>query len=638
MLKKIGRFISTVYQEIDNLKKDSFMNTIEMNRKSFQKFLIIILLFLSGVITNFYAQEFSATVDKTTIGQSDRFQVYFTFSGDNVNTVSNFRAPDFQGFRVLSGPNQSQSMQIINGKVTGSVTYSFILQAQNTGEFTIGTASIDYRGKTFTSQPIKLKVEKGSLQNPPGSGYSNEEIANNVFILAEANKTRALLGEQITVTYKLYTKLNIASPQISKLPQYQGFWAEELDLKQTINVEIGMYKGERFRVATIKQAALFPTRTGKLSVTPFELNIPVIVKKRRTTNDIFDEFFGDSFFGRNETIEYQAKSNVITIDVEPLPVSNVPSSFNGAVGNFNFKAEVDKNKVSVNESITLRLTASGTGNIKLLQIPEPVLPTGFEKYEPKVYENINKGGVISGQKIVEYLIVPRTAGDKEIPSIEFSYFNPSTRRYATITTPAFNISVERGTGQYEPVAGSFSKEDVRLLSEDIRYIKTSAFKFEKKDEISLIKPWFWISIIFPLLVLLTTIGIRRRQDKLTGNTQLLKFRKAEKMARKRLKSAKHALDLGKLSEFYSELSLALYGYLEDKLGIQKSDFTLETALDKLQNRNVEMNLIDRVKGIAEKCEFVRFAPQGETSTSANEIYSEAVNVIVEVDSSLEKKR
>ncbi len=242
-----------------------------MIRKNTYKFLTIIILFLCGIFTNNYAQSFNATVDKTTIGQYEQFQVYFTFNGEDINSVQNFQPPSFPGFKILSGPNQSTSMQIINGKVSGSLSFTYILQPSGMGDFTIGSASVVYSGKTYRTQPLKIKVIKGTPQQQAQSngGYTDAELGKNVFIIAEANKSNVLLGDQITVTYKLYTKLNIASPQITKLPQYQGFWAEEMEPTRTISFDIGMYKGERFRVATIKQVALFPTKTGTLNVTPF---------------------------------------------------------------------------------------------------------------------------------------------------------------------------------------------------------------------------------------------------------------------------------------------------------------------------------------------------------------------------------
>jgi BatD DUF11 like domain len=599
-------------------------------------FLSISILFLSF---NVYAQKFTATADRSLIGQFDRIQVYFTFDGVDVNGISNFRQSGFGGLKVLSGPNQSTSMQIINGSVSGSIIFSYIIQPAGMGEFTVGAASIDYKGKTYHTDPLKIKVEKGTpqQQNDNNGGYSQQELAKNVFIIAEANKTKVQLGEQITVTYKLYTKLNIASPQITKMPTYEGFWAEEVGPLQNINFEVSMYKGERYRVAKIKQVALFPSKTGTLTVTPFELNVPVVVKKKKTGNDVFDEFFNDSFFGRTETVEFQARSNTLKVDVEPLP-QNAPSSFNGAVGIFDIKGEVDKHNVVTNESLTLRLSINGTGNIKLLKVPEPTLPTGFDKYEPKTVENINRGAQISGQKIIDYLIIPRSAGEKEIPPVEFTYYNPAVRKFVTLKTAPFKINVRQGVGGNETATSGFSKEDVKLLSEDIRYIKTSAFDLEPRHEINYIKGWVLFSIFFPLFGLIGAIAFKKKQDKLSGNIQLLRFRKAEKTARKRLKLSKEALDAGNISSFYSELSFGLFGYLENKLGIQKSEFTLDGAVVNLISRKIDASLINRVKLIAEKCEFARFAPNDGTSVVEKELYEEAMKVIVELDSSIDARK
>ena len=588
---------------------------------------------------NIYSQKFSATADRTIIGQYDRVQVYFTFEGVDVNGASNFRQPGFSGLKVLSGPNQSSSMQIINGKVSGSMALSYIIQPTGIGEFIISSASIDYKGKTYHTDPLKIKVEKGTPQQQKESngGYSQQDLAKDVFIIAEANKTKIQLGEQITVTYKLYTKLNISSPQITKLPSYEGFWAEEVGPLQNINFEVSMYKGDRYRVAKIKQVALFPSKTGTLTVTPFELNVPVVVKKKKTGNDVFDEFFNDSFFGRTETVQFQARSNTLKVEVEPLP-QNAPSSFTGAVGSFDFKSEIDKHNVATNESLTLRLSINGTGNIKLLKVPDPNLPAGIDKYEPKTVENINRGAQISGQKIMDYLIIPRTAGEKEIPSVEFTYYNPSARKYVTLKSEPFKINVRQGVGGNESAASGFSKEDIKLLNEDIRYIKTSGFDLEPRHEINYFKGWFLFLIFFPLFGLIGAFALKKKQDKLSDNVQLMHFRKAEKTARKRLKLSKEALDAGNISNFYSELSFGLFGYLENKLGIQKSEFTIEGAVDKLISQNINPSLINRVKLIAEKCEFARFAPKDETTAAEKELYAETMKVIVELDSSIDARK
>lgn len=599
--------------------------------------LLILLIVLFFISSDIFSQKFSVSADRTIVGQGEQFQVDFVFEGGDINNISNFIPPSFTGFKILSGPNQSTSMTIINGKVSGSLTLSYILLAQNLGEYNISSASIVYDGKKFSTQPLKIKVEKGTTrQNVQSNDNSKDEIAKNVFIIAEANKSRVLQGEQITVTYKLYTKLNIASPQISKLPSYEGFWAEEIQPIKQINFEIEMFRGERFRVAKIKQVALFPTKSGTLNVTPFELNIPVVVRKKKTGNDIFDEFFNDSFFGRTETIDFLAKSNTIKIQVDPLP-AGAPSSFSGAVGNFTMNTEIDKKEVATNETIRFRINISGTGNIKLLNIPQLQLPAGLEKYEPKAIENINNSSIVSGQKIIDYLIIPRSPGFKEIPPIDFTFFNPATKKYVTLKSETFRINVKKGVSD-EFASQSFNKEDVKLLGQDIRYIKTKDFNLDLKPEITLIKNWFWFAIFSPMILLAAALIYKQKQDKLYSNVQLMKYQRAEKEARKRLKLAKDALDKKETSRFYNEISSALFGYLEDKLSIQKSEFTLESTIEKLRMKNVNEDLLQRVKNVAEKCEFARFAPQVEMQAQANELYEETVNVIIELDSKIGGKK
>ncbi|HEX2866849.1 MAG TPA: BatD family protein [Ignavibacteriales bacterium] len=602
------------------------------------KTLLGILLTALMLSTNIHAQSFTASVNSTTVPQNEPFQVTFQFGGDDIQPVRNFRAPDFKNFQVLSGPNQSTSMQIINGAVSASLAYSFYLQAPGQGKFTIGQASIDYKGKTLRTQPISITVTKGQATQNGGRGQQQNQtstskaIGDNVFIRAIADKQKVLKGEQVTITYKLYTRMDIASPQISKLPTYQGFWAEELDANRTINFTTEVYNGKQYHVGVLKRAALFPTQTGELSVTPFELKIPVVVPKQRRRGDIFDEFFNDPFFNQGQTVEYNAKSNVLKIDVLPLPQENVPASFNGAVGNFTFKAEVDKNTVKVNEPVSLKLTVSGTGNISLLDFREPKLPSGFEKYDPKVNDEVNRSGsYISGQKTVEYLLVPRAEGQKEIPPVEFSYFNPSTRRYVTIASPSFKINVLKGDGTYAQNGSGFNKEDVKLLGEDIRYIKTNTGSLSKNGSYTAASPWFWMAVILPAFLLVGAVVLKKRNEKLEGNVQLMRYTRAEKMARNRLKEAHRSMEMNRQKEFYSDISLALFGYLEDKLHISKASFTLDYAIERLKENRVPEELIGQVKQAAEKCEFVRFAPMNDGAGAMKEMYDQAVKIIVDLE-------
>jgi hypothetical protein len=606
---------------------------------NFKRNWFLIFAFCLAILTqqNSFAQEFTASVDETTVSDNERFQVSFTFSGSSINDLSKFSPPSFENFTVLSGPNQSTSIQIINGAQSASLTYSFVIQAKSVGTFSIGSASIEQNGTTYKSDPLKITVIKGTAKpqrKNDNSQISNEEIAKNLFIKTTVDKTRVYKGEQVTVTYKLYTRLSIAAQMsVNKLPQYQGFWAEELETPNNISFRTEVVGGKQFRMGVLKKAALFPTQTGTLEVTPFELNVPVQIKKQKSRS-IWDDFFNDPF-GRSEVIEFNAKSNVVKIEVEPLPPGQ-PGSFNGAVGDYSFDAKLNNTTTKSNEPLTLNVNISGTGNIKLLDMPEINFPNGFEKYEPKVSEDINRKSTISGTKKGEYLFVPRVVGIRDIPPIEFSYFNPKKKKYVTLKSQKFTIDIKPGDKLAS--TGGVGKEDIKQLGEDIRFIKTSYNDIEKQESYIFNSTGFLIAGALPFLLSIGLIGWKRRYDKLHGNVVLLRYQKAQKVAKNRLKLAKKLMDTQNYKEFYTELSSALFGYLEDKLHIPKSEFTVERASDDLRNKNVSDHLLSELKASAEKCEFVRFAPGAEKSTAMKEMYDEIADVIINLEKNILGKK
>ena len=599
------------------------------------------IVFLILSCSNLFGQKFELTADKTTVKQNERFKVYFTFEGGDGTNLTGFRPPIFEKLKILSGPNQSSSIRMINGNVSSTITYSYIIVAPNTGKYKIESGSIQFKGDEYKTRTLALNVVKSSGKPSTTSSsqsMSDEELKENVFIRAIANKRNVVQGEQVTVTYKLYTKLKISSPQISKLPRYKGFWAEELDTDNNIRFDVEMYKGVRYNSAVLKKVALFPTKSGKLTVTPFELEIPVLVKKKQRSNDPFDSFFNDSFFGRTETIQFKAISNTVVVNSSALPQTGKPESYTGAVGQLDFKAELDKRNVETNDAVTLKLTVSGKGNIELIDMPDIVLPPGFEKYEPKISKNVINKGTVGGFKSNEYLIVPRVAGIKEIEPIKFSFYDPQTKKYIEKTSPKFTLNVKQGSGTVASAGDGFTKEDIKLLSQDIRFIITSNFQLEKSSEGSLVKTWFWYSLIFPLVIMFGFIGFKKRQDKLSGNIELMKFRKAEKNANNRLKSAKKALDENDLSTYFNEVSQGLYGYLEDKLALQKSEFSIEKVIKLLHKNNVKEITVKQVEDILNKCEFARFAPKSQSLEQASDLYEITIAAIVEIENSVKTKK
>lgn len=588
-----------------------------------------------------FAQTFQATANSTTVPLNDRFQISFTFEAQDINAIKNFSPPDLnKDFLVLSGPNQSTSMQIINGAVSASISYSYFVQPRNLGKYTIGAAKLQYKDQEYKSNPIKIEVIAGAPQpkqnEQANENVSEKEIAENLFIRASVDKQRIYKGEQLTVTYKLYTRLDIAAQMsVSKLPSYQGFWAEELETSPNINFLTEVVNGKQFKVGVIKKAALFSSQTGELSLTPFELKVPILVKKKRGTGNIFDDFFDDPFFGRRETYEYTAKSNTVKITSLELPSANVPASFKGAVGEFSLNSKIDKSIVKANEPVTLKIDISGTGNIKLIDIPEVKLPAGFEKYEPKVSEQINRTTRITGRKTIDYLLVPRIAGKLTIPPIEFSYFNPNTKSYVSLAANSYAIEVEKGDGASN-LAG-VSQEDIKILGDDIRFIKMESDPLIKKEKPVLFAAGFWFAVGFPLIALIGLIAWKKRDEKLSGNLQLLKYQRAQKMAKQRLKTAKSLMTEYNHAAFYNEISKALFGYLEDKLHLPKSEFSLESAIEQLKKQEVSDDILSSLKNCAEQCEYIRFAPKEDGVGAMNQIYNDSVNAIVEIERILSSK-
>ncbi len=602
--------------------------------------LIILFTFCLAVFAQQfnYAQEFTASVNETTVTDNERFQVTFTFSGNSINNLSKFTPPGFGNFLILSGPNQSTSIQIVNGAQSASLSYAYVVQPKNIGTFTIESASIDQGGNTYTTQPIKITVVKAGnkpKQQKDNSQISEKDIAENLYIRAIVDKIKVYKGEQVSVIYKLYTRLSIAAQLgVNKLPQYQGFWAEELESSGNINFTTEIVEGKQFRVGVLKKVALFPTQTGTLEVTPFEIAVPVQIQKQRGGKSIWDDFFGDPF-GRSEIYEFNAKSNVVKIQVEPLPPGE-PESFKGAVGEYTFDAKLNSSTVKSNEPLTLNINISGSGNIKLLEMPEINLPNGFEKYEPKLNEQINRGGRVSGSKTGEFLFVPRVVGVREIPPIEFSYFDPVNKKYVILKSESFKIDIKPGDKQV--ATEMVGKENIKELGTDIRFIKTSYEDIEMKESYVINSTGFLFASILPVVFGVGLIGWKRKYDKLHGNVVLLRYQKAQKVAKNRLKTANKLLGSENYKEFYTELSSALFGYLEDKLHIAKSEFTIEKASEELRSRNISDELITSLKAGAEKCEFVRFAPGAEKSTTMQEMYNEIADVIINLEKNILGKK
>ena len=595
---------------------------------------VLLLVFTASVAAQ--NSSFVASADRPAVASGEQFEVSFTFSGSDVNSARNFKPPSLSPFTVLSGPNQSTNMQFINGQMSGSISFTYYLYARQAGKHTIGAATIEYKGAELKSQPLQIEVVQGKPQPQTAKEPDNAQtIGDNLYIRAILDRQRVRQGEPVTVTYKLYTRLQVSGYDIAKAPVYQGFWAEEVEQPKQPVVTNEPVDGKQFRVATIRKTALFPTQSGKLSISPLEVRCAFQLPSRKKSNDPFDSFFNDPFFSRMQTVEQDLKSNALSVTVDPLP-GNPPSGFTGAVGRFTFSASVDKKEVKTGDPITLKLTVSGSGNIKLLTFPKPDLPADFEVYDPKISEEITRdGGIIRGKKTAEYLVVPRNAGDRTIEPLSFSYFDLDRNSYSTVRTERFDFKIVPGRDMSGGSAVA-AKSDVQLLGEDIRFLKLSIGEMHNTGE-SPFSGMFVVLMVLPPLAFLFAFAYRKREERLSGRVDQLRFAKAGREASKRLRHAKKLLSQGNAESYHAEISSALFLYLEDKLHLPKALLTVDDAAEMLRQSGVAADTIGALRSCIDRAEYARFAPSADTRSARTEILDAATGVINDIERSFGRK-
>ena len=596
------------------------------------KWLVKSSLILQFVLCNLQftsAQDvkFTAATSHTEVATGDRFQIQFTANAK----ITNFKAPDLSDFRVLSGPNQSTSMSFVNGAMSTSISFSYVLMAVKEGMFTIKPAVAAVDGQAYSTNSLNISVSKGvnvqqqqTQQNQPEESIniSKADATKDLFIKSSASKTTVYQGEHIIASYKLYTKVNIAGNELVKNADLNGFWSQEIDLGQA-QWSQEVFGGFRWNVATIRKIVLFPQRSGTLTIDPLEMKF-IVQRRAAGGNSVFDQFFG-----RVENVEVNLKSEPIKIKVLPHPEPK-PASFSGAVGQFEMTADLSTNKVKANEAINLKIKVSGKGNLPLIENFTIDFPKDFETYDPKIADNYKTSpNGVAGAKEYDYLLIPRHAGTFTIDPVEFTYFDPNTKAYKTLKSEPFTIEVEKGDGSAANVTfNGANKEDVQILGEDIRYIHTNDIVVTHAKSSFYGSLGFYIAlVILPLLFILVLIfrnKLREAQRDVIGS----RSRKANKMANKYLAAAKKSLDANQKAAFYEHISKALFGYTSDKLKIPLSALNKENITEKLNGVSVSQDTISNFIATLELCEMARFAP---VSVSEQEIYGKAASIINQIE-------
>jgi hypothetical protein len=611
-----------------------------------KKYLIFGFLFsILSLKLQAQAVQFTASANSV-VETGEQFRLTYALNAEGTN----FIGPAIQNFMVLAGPSQSSSssVQYMNGRVEQSttLTFTFILQAVQPGTYTLPAASINVNGKKILSNPVTIKVVKGNTAAPQGNKNNTPDAGagvdeNDIFLKAVPSKSNPIQGEQITVTYKLYTRVPVSLNGIDKIPSYEGFWSQDLikdkdkyaQYNETIN-------GQKYMVAEIRKVALFPQKGGKLIIDPLQVDIVAQIqskKKRNSFNDpFFDNFFNDSFFGSSvQNVKKTLRSNAVTINVKELPAQNKPADFSGAVGSFDLKPSIDRKELKANEALTLRLNISGKGNLNLIEKPDVVFPPDFEAYDPKIIDNISYTvNGVSGSRTFEYLVIPRNPGEFIIKPASFSYFDLERNTYIRLQSPEYTIKVQKGDGsEAGATVSSTDQEDIKYLGQDIRYIHSTSIELEPAGKYFFGSLLYYLLLFFPAILFAVMAYVWKNQIRKRSDIALMRNKKATRIATSRLKKANAYLKEAKQEAFYNEISQALWGYLSDKFNISLSELSKDSIRAALQSKEVDENIITQFTDTLDHCEFARFAP-GEKSTIMEQIYNEALTIITKIEREL----
>ena len=577
------------------------------------------------------AQEVTARAFLTpaTVGLNRQFVLNVEVTGTQ-RTDTDPELPVMGSFARYLGASSSTNMQMINGVTTVSLIVQYRYQAVEEGTFDIGPVTVRAGGRVLGTEPVTLTVS--ATPPPPGaapppddpSGVSPEDL----FVVAEVSKRRVYENEPVVVQYRLFTRVNVSSYSITQTAGNEGFWVEDVPQTQSPQVEHVVRDGVQYATAVLRHTVLFPTGPGTRTVEP--LSVEARVRVRRQSRDPFDDFFNrSSLFG--SLVPTVVASDPVVIEVLPLPQAGRPESFSGLVGRLDVTASIDRADVETNEAVTLSVTVSGEGNLRALAAPTIDFSRDFEVFPPEVSESIDRSGTrISGTKTYDYVLIPRTPGEKTIPSIEMGYFNAGSGRYATAATRPLALEV---TGDAVVIAAGV-RTGVETLREDIRFIQIAPARFAVADSSIFDSPGFWMVTLLPLVAMIGALGIRWHQDRLEGDVAYARGRRASRVARRRLGRAQSAMSGDDARGFYVEVERALRGFLADKLNVAEAGFMSDSAESELRERGVSPDAVEEYLECLGACDRARFAPPGSGDEERAAFFERAARAMTAVQEGL----
>lgn len=566
------------------------------------------------------AVSFELKLSKEKLGLNERLRVEFAMNQDG----DNFTPPKFEGFRVLMGPMQSISSSWINGVRSYSKTYSYTLAPTARGKFKIGQASIIIQGKTYKS--LAKQVEVTAAVDKPNGQMTVDDVADeSLHLVAEVSKANPYLNEAVSVVYKLYVSPSISVSNYRPLdnPKYNNFWSQDIPVSIR-NAKNGTYKGKAYRYVILKRVVLYPQKSGKLEIEPLSLEVTVDVPTNKR------DFFGGRIYSQtNKTVSAGKR----TINVKQLPLEGRPPDFSGAVGDFDFSVTTSKSSLNASESLQAKVEVSGKGNLKLFQLPEPNLPSSLEVYEPEFDEKVRTTLAGSQGKVSNsYTVVPAFRGKYPIPPISFSYFNPKTEEYKTLSSDEIVIDVLEGptSASAGNIPSAANRQTVVSTGNKFNFIKTKANLTATGNNYFVGSTRFWLWLLLPLVLIPLAVLFRKKREAIAGDVAGNKIKRANRLARKYLSASKKAL--GNKDSFYVALEKGLHNYLKAKLKIETSEFSKDKIDMLLTEKEVDSSTKDGFIGLLKNCEMARYSPFSDVQMQQD--YDKASEVIGHLDKQL----
>ena len=564
--------------------------------------------------TFLFAQELKVSIDKNPVILGEQILLQYSINAES----EKFQTPNFNNFRVLSGPNPStqSSYTFSNGKSESSTTttYTIYIKAKKEGIFDIPPASVYSSGKRINSKGIKIRVVKGNTKQ-------NDKLSNNLFIKVETSKKDIVVGEQILVTYKLLTRVELQNTELSSLPELNGFWVKDLETSSRFKRDV--INGTAYNVAVIKKSVLTAQQAGDLIIDPLELKCSIRKQRTRNNRDPFASFFGNGYNVQEEFISSKP------IKLKVLELNNTPINYKGVVGDFNITSEIEKSSLKANDAINYSITITGKGNLELLKPLEINFSEDFEIYEPKIKSKIFEGGMKRSIKTFEYLIIPRYKGEYSIPAVSLITYNPRSKKFEKKSTSEHKLTVNASSNNDDENTTKI-QQIVKNNKKEINYISTRT-NLKNIEKITISKNLFYIICILPFIVLLI---FKIFNSYFTSNNSKTKNTKAVKIAKKRLKIAKKCIEMQNYDLFYEEIEKSLWGYFADKFKISSADLSKEKISDYFENSDITIETQSTFINLLSECEFARYSPDKNNNLQIDTILEKAKQIIIDVEKAL----